>query len=1029
TIAIFLSSPGDVAHERRIAREVINQLNAEFAGRLVLETYFWEYEPFDFSKTFQAQIPNPADFDVVLCFLWSRLGSRLHSASKLPDGSTAKSGTEYEIAHALAGQRRRQGLPELHVWINRTIPPFPPDPPEVHDERIAQWRALKQFIEEWTRDSNEDVFVGSFTDYRTLSEFEELIEVKLRKIIERRMPAAQGGKSTELPARPTWTTGSPFRGLEPFEFEHAPIFFGRTGAIGAALESLRKTQVDKDDPRGFLLMLGASGSGKSSLARAGVMPALVEPGVIGGVGLWRRAIMKPSDANGDVFLGFAQALLHESALPELAAQGTTAERLAERFAAGPPAAVTEKLGSGLLIASERERARQEVEINELIHKYRTEDRLADAEGLQIRLSRLVSPKACLALLIDQFDELFTGDLSAPTRAAFVETIAALVRSESAVVLTTLRSDFYHRLAEYPTLLELAQGTASYHLAPPNPIEIGQIIRKPAQVAGLRFDMEPQSKQSLDEALRDAAAQDPQVLPLLEFALEELYLRQAQRQDGILRWEDYESFDRLEGVIAHKADECLADLPEDRQRVCLNAVFGKLLALSPAARNVAVRRTALYDDLLLNPTRKSESDPMELPGARTFVDSFIGARLLVATQAEDGTRAVSVAHEALLRSWPRLKSWISSNREKLRIRNQIDRSQADWLANAKDPSLLLSAGLPLNLAEKLLNEAPELLSRDLEEYITGSVSHHRALKRRRRNTVRAVIAGLSVLGILATCAGLLALRNAKQAGLERDRAENLVSFMIYDLQKKLEPIGRLELLRDVHQRTSDYFENLGETANSKSLDRKTDALINRGSQLFAAGQLPDAKRSFEQALEISRKLAAQHPAEAEWQYNLALSDQQIGNVLAAEGDLMKAFEAYEESMEKLQALVDQEKENSLWQRDLSVALEKVGDVQSRQGKLGEAFQTYQRSHEIRQTFARKNPEDSQWQRDLAMGFAKLGGILMRQGKLNDAYKAFQTSYEIVESLTKQDPTNQSWQSDQAGTFLRIGDVLTRQGKLD
>ena len=1027
-ICIFLSSPGDVAHERRISREVINRLNAEFAGRVSLETYFWEYEPFDFSKSFQAQIPNPADFDVVLCFLWSRLGSRLHSASKLPDGTPAQSGTEYEIAHALAGQKRRQGLPELHVWINRTIPPFPPDPPEVHDERIAQWRALKQFIERWTRDTREDVFVGSFTDYKTLGEFEELIEVKLRKIVERRIPEVLEEGATEPPARPTWTAGSPFRGLEPFEFEHAPIFFGRTGAIGAALESLRKTQIDKDDPRGFLLMLGASGSGKSSLARAGVMPTLVEPGVIDGVGLWRRAVMKPSDAEGNIFLGLAQALLNQTALPELALHGTTAESLMERFSEGAPAAVTEKIESGLLIASERERARQEVEVSELIHRYRTEDRSADAEALQARLRGLVPPKACLALLIDQLDELFTSDLSPAIRGAFVETIAALARSKFAVVLTTLRSDFYHRLAEYPALLELAQGTASYHLASPTLVEIGQIIRKPAQIAGLRFDVEPQTHQSLDEALRDAAAQDVQVLPLLEFALEELYVRQARRGDGILRWEDYESFNRLEGVIAHKADECLTALPEDRQRLCMNGVFGKLLSLSTADGNAPVRRTALYDDLLLNPYRKSESDPAESPDARTLVDSFINARLLVATRAESGKCAVSVAHEALLRSWPRLKSWISSNQEKLRMRNQIDRSQTDWLANGKDPSLLLPAGLPLNLAEKLLKEAPELLSRDLEEYVTSSLSHHRIQRRRKRNTVRAVIAGLSALGIIATIAGVFAARNARRAIVERDRAESLVSFMVYDLQKKLEPIGRLELLKDVHQRTFQYFKGVGDTADAASLDRKTDALINRGVQLSAAGELPEARESFQQALDISRKLSAKDPSRTEWQQNLAISYQQIGNVFAAEGNLTKAFDAYQESNKILQGLVDRDKGNALWQRDLSLTLEKVGDVQSRQGKLGEAFQTYQRAYEIRRSFSEKDPKDTQWRRDLAMSYAKLGGVLMRQGKLNEAYQAFRNSHDIVESLAKLDPTNQSWQSDLSTTFLRIGAVLTRQGKL-
>ncbi len=988
---------------------------------------FGRYEPFDFSKSFQAQIPNPADFDVVLCFLWSRLGSRLHSGSKLPDGSPAQSGTEYEIAHALEGQKRRQGLPELHVWINRTIPPFPPDPPDVHDERIAQWRSLKQFIERWTRDTTEDVFVGSFTDYKTLAEFEELIEIKLRKIVERQCPQLRERDATEIPTRATWTAGSPFRGLEPFEFEHAPIFFGRTGAIGAVLESLRKTQIDKDDPRGFLLMLGASGSGKSSLARAGVMPTLVEPGVIDGIGLWRRAVMKPSDAEGDIFLGLAQALLNQSGLPELEGHGSTAEGLATRFSEGGADAVLEKIQSGLLIASERERARQEVEITELVHKYRSEDRDADAKGLEARLRALVPPKPCLVLLIDQLDELFTGDTSPEKRGVFVETMAALARSSFAVILTTLRSDFYHRLAEYPILLELAQGTASYHLAPPTLVEIGQIIRKPAQVAGLRFDSEPQSRQSLDEALRDAAAQDPQVLPLLEFALEELYVRQARRGDGILRWEDYESFHRLEGVIAHKADECLAVVPEDRQASCLNAVFGKLLSLA-AGGNVPVRRTALYDDLLLNPYRKSETDSSELPGARTFVDSFIKARLLVATQAEGGKCAVSVAHEALLRSWPRLKSWIASNREKLRIRNQIDRSQADWLANGKDRSLLLAAGLPLNLAEKLQKEAPELLSRDLEEYISTSLDHHRTQRRRKRNTIRAVIAGLSVLGIIATVAGVLAARNARQAIVERDRAENLLSFMVYDLQKKLEPIGRLELLKDIHQRAFEYFEGVGETADARSLDRKTDALVNRGVQLFAAGQLSEARRSFEQAVDISKRLATQKPSQTEWQHNLATSYQQIGNVFAAEGNLTKALEAYEDSRKILETLIEQDSTNSLWQRDLSGALEKIGDVQSRQGKTTEALQTHQRALVIRQAFSEKDPGENQWRRDLAISHAKLGGVLMRQGKLNEAYQAFKNSHDLVASLTKLDPNNQSWQSDLSTTFLRIGDVLTRQGKL-
>ena len=212
-------------------------------------------------------------------------------------------------------------MPELHVWINQTIPSFQPEPPEVHDERIAQWRALKRFIEQWTKDSEDGSFVGSFTAYHTIADFQDLFEIKLRKIAERRVALSPG--TLAPPAKPVWTEGSPFRGLEPFDFKHAPIFFGRTAAVSGAIEALRKTQSDKDDPRSFLLVLGASGSGKSSLARAGILPVVTEPGVIEGVGLWRRAVMKPSDAGGDVLVGLANALLAESALPELAGHGIT----------------------------------------------------------------------------------------------------------------------------------------------------------------------------------------------------------------------------------------------------------------------------------------------------------------------------------------------------------------------------------------------------------------------------------------------------------------------------------------------------------------------------------------------------------------------------------------------------------------------------------------------------------------------------------------------------------------------------------
>ncbi len=106
------------------------------------------------------------------------------------------------------------------------------------------------------------------------------MEVHLRKLLEERLPRSRPGAG---PRFRVWTAGSPFRGLETFDFDHSPIFFGRTKATSEVLDALR-AQASQGRP--FVLVLGMSGCGKSSLVRAGVLPLLTQPGVIEGVGLW-----------------------------------------------------------------------------------------------------------------------------------------------------------------------------------------------------------------------------------------------------------------------------------------------------------------------------------------------------------------------------------------------------------------------------------------------------------------------------------------------------------------------------------------------------------------------------------------------------------------------------------------------------------------------------------------------------------------------------------------------------------------------
>ena len=131
-------------------------------------------------------------------------------------------------------------------------------------------------------------------------------------MIEHRVASLRGDAGK--PVTPTWVKGSPFRGLETYRFEHAQIFFGRSDATKTAVEQLVE---NAEAGLPFLLILGASGSGKSSLAQAGVVPALGAPGVVRGVRTWRRAVMRPANDPKGPFASLAAALTAEDALPEL----------------------------------------------------------------------------------------------------------------------------------------------------------------------------------------------------------------------------------------------------------------------------------------------------------------------------------------------------------------------------------------------------------------------------------------------------------------------------------------------------------------------------------------------------------------------------------------------------------------------------------------------------------------------------------------------------------------------------------------
>jgi AAA ATPase domain len=493
-------------------------------GTLVLCPYFLEYQRFQSDAGCQGQIPNTAEFDLVISILWSRLGALLDPTLTMPDGSSPGSGTEYEVAWALAHANKNRDVrcctfiatlrSRRRRWNRkRSAKSF-----------IRQWDSLQEFFAHWEKNS-EGNFAGACNNYRDLQEFEELFREHFRTFLASQVEREVGQKVLGRKVR-RWKS-CPFRGLNFFDFEHAPIFYGRTKAIGEVLEAL-EAQVRAQRP--FVLVVGASGSGKSSLVRAGVLPLLTQPGTIEGIGLWLRAVTRPGagGAGGDCFDALAAALLEPSALPALqdsesrSAIWDLATELREHCDS-----VALRVRDALDHAAREWKIQQSHSLKERERQLRESGRLDEADLARQHRERLELPKARLALVIDQLEELFTTGFSLEVRQKYIAALVGLVRSGRVFILVTLRSDFYPRYQEFPDLIELAKASGRFDLRSPTPYEIGNMIRLPAEAAGLHFEQERETGQSLDQALRDAAAVTPESLPLLGHVLLLLYEQQGR----------------------------------------------------------------------------------------------------------------------------------------------------------------------------------------------------------------------------------------------------------------------------------------------------------------------------------------------------------------------------------------------------------------------------------------------------------------------------------------------------------------------
>ncbi|MGZ9034734.1 MAG: nSTAND1 domain-containing NTPase, partial [Rhodospirillales bacterium] len=470
----------------------------------------------------------------------------------------------------------------------------------------------------------------------------------------------------------------PYRGLRPFREEDEPFFFGRELFTEALATTLARQT--------FVAVVGASGSGKSSVVRAGLIPRLRR----GGDGcVWDIFTLVPTDR--------PLASLTAALLPSLEPELSEADRLFK----------VNKLASHLADGSV---ALRDI-TGRILEKQRGTDRLL--------------------LIVDQWEELYTLCRDEQICRAFAAQLLGAAATGSVKVVMTMRGDFFGRALADRSLADQLQNSV-VTIGPMTRDELAATIVKPAEAVGLSFES------GLAETILDDVGDEPGSLPLLEFLLEAMW---KARRGSTLQYDAYFRLGRVSGAIAHRADEVFERGFTESER--------------EAAHRLLIRMVRSGEGV--EDTRQRAAIPEADPVAEATIRKLADARLVVTERANvTGQETVELAHEALIRSWQRLRGWIDQDREFLRTRERIAAQARLWENEGRPPDRLLPAGRPLAEGEDLLQTRGKDLEDDLVEYIRASSSAEAVRKEtvhksQRRQLARARLAAAAML-LLAAAAG-------------------------------------------------------------------------------------------------------------------------------------------------------------------------------------------------------------------------------------------------------------------------------------
>jgi tetratricopeptide (TPR) repeat protein/energy-coupling factor transporter ATP-binding protein EcfA2 len=831
------------------------------------------------------------------------------------------------------------------------------------------------------------------------------------------------------------SSGRPFPGLRPFDYPDHDYFFGRREQIFSLYRLLNSSR--------FVAVVGNSGSGKSSLVRAGLLPLLEEESRDTGGRTWLSIKMHPGDAPLRA-LTEVLAGLSKNDDPDIAA------------------ARRERIGFELKRSS-----------------FGVAEALRHIEHLE---------KLSLLLVVDQFEELFRYASSGVSQkpdlrkeaqsreeaAKFVQLLleASRTQAHNVHVLLTMRSDFIGDCARFQGLPE-AVSAVQFLVPALTRDQREEVIREPIKRAGAAIDP------VLVERLLNDSSDELDQLPVLQHCLRRLWERAGAvgkndvgREDSSvekvtsdgnapslpsrsLTLDHYEAIGRMSGALSQHADEILSNLAG--LKVVVEQTFRALSELDKEGR--AVRRALPFERL------RAETGASE-PDLRNVLDRFraddcaflIPAPAAVATVA-DHTR-IDVGHESLLRRWEKVNGEPGATGER------GDPRRVGWLREEdKDGrrykallSMLENEGsgsvtLPWNQARDYWTwwkSRPRTESWG-QRYGGGFERVQKLLqdsREKKRHDVLAIGALAIVVAMFVLGEGGMLYKKRLEQQATAAKADANLALALNSANQFLKNVlaslnagnilvaGAKELSKTVAKIINDEDDTVNKTGNVELTPRtkalRVELLLTDSDISVSSGDITRAVQFAKDAQAAAQQLAAADPVNADWQILLYESDFRIGDGAAEQGDWKTALQRYGSAQAIVQKLVAMPSNDPAVQLKLAFVDNKVGETLQAQGNLSDALAQFYAALKIANSLAARDASNVDWQLAVAATETKIGLALAQRYPDPDytgALQRFDAAIAIQTQLSQKAPDNDVVQSNLATSHRGQADVLFRQGDID